>query len=162
MKGVPLVSFLLYLLDNMPRGPYRNIALRVNPQTPMGLVETPTDNGGSKDSTPGPSQVEDVRQGTLGRELQGEGDSRQQAAVAPVSVEKSPVRDMEQRLESTMVLDSPGAGPSRDGKTSLDEGLYKAILEGLEQYERHVGGVRHELGALMKRVEELIEQSGEK
>lgn len=161
MKGVPFVSFLLYILDNMPGRRGGEKVLRVNPQPPSWVVENRLREGGLNDNSQSHSQSTEVGQAVPGREVCGEVDSREQGAVLPPPVERSPPAVVERRASSTMVLDSAGAGPSGDGAIPLDEEVYRRILEGLEQYEQHVGGVRQELGALMKTFEELVEQSGE-
>lgn len=160
MKGVPFVSFLLDIFDSMPRGHRGEIPFRVNRQTPTGLVENRVDDGVSKDTTSVPSQVADVGQTRSGSEVRGEGDSRERGAFVSPPVERSAEPVVEQRRDSTMVLDSAEAGPSRDGASSLDEVVYRRILEGLRQYEGRVNAVRGELGALVEEVEELREQSG--
>lgn len=162
MKGVPFLSLFLQILDMMPsrRGGER-LPFRVNPQILAGVVQSRSGDGGSQDNRSSPVQVADVGQSRSGSETHVDDTFREQVAQQAPSVERSPEPVVDQGASSTVVLDSAEAGPSGDGGVPLDEAVYRKILEGLEQYEWHVGGVRHELGALMKKVEELLEHSGE-
>lgn len=161
MKGVPFVSFFFQFLDSMPSRRGGEKVLRVNPQPPSWVVENRLREGGLNDNSQSHSQSTEVGQVGSGREVHGENTSREQGAVLSPSVEGSPPAVVERRASSTMVLDSAVAGPSGDGAIPLEEEVYRRILEAVEQYEQHVGGVRQELGALMKTFEELVEQSGE-